>query len=67
MKVLFRAAVAAALCLAPMLAPVSASASTIVARVSVSTQTMHVYINGMLRYEWPVSTGGRAEGGPTSP
>ena len=64
MKVLFRAVAAAALCLAPVLAPQSASASTIVARVSVSTQTMHVYINGMLRYEWPVSTGGNGYSTP---
>lgn len=33
-----------------------AQATSIVARVSVSSQTMHVYIDGRLRYEWPVST-----------
>ena len=52
MKSFIRAAFAAA-CL---LAPVSAQAEAIVARVSVSTQTMHVYLDGQLRYEWPVST-----------
>lgn len=36
--------------------PSLVSASTIVARVSVNTQTMHVYVDGQLRYEWPVST-----------
>ncbi len=36
--------------------PITAAASTIVARVSVDAQTMHVYIDGQLRYEWPVST-----------
>lgn len=39
-----------------ILAPVAAQATAIVARVSVSTQTMHVYLDGQLRYEWPVST-----------
>ena len=39
-----------------LFAPLSAQATAIVARVSVSTQTMHVYVDGMLRYEWPVST-----------
>ena len=47
-----RAALAAAL----LLAPASAGAEAIVARVSVSSQTMYVYLDGMLRYEWPVST-----------
>lgn len=48
----------AALLLALLLAPFTAQATAIVARVSVSTQTMHVYVDGMLRYEWPVSTAG---------
>lgn len=52
MSVLARVALLAAL----MLAPLSAGASQIVARVSVATQTMHVYLDGQLRYEWPVST-----------
>lgn len=38
------------------LIPTSALADRIVARVSVSTQTMHVYVDGMLTHEWPVST-----------
>lgn len=52
MSSLFRAALLAVL----MLAPLSAGATQIVARVSVTTQTMHVYLDGQLRYEWPVST-----------
>lgn len=46
----------AALLLALLLSPLAAQATSIVARVSVSTQTMHVYLDGQLRYEWPVST-----------
>lgn len=57
MSFLFRAAVAAFLLSTTGLATPSAQASTIVARVSVEMQTMHVYIDGQLRYEWPVSTG----------
>ena len=34
----------------------AAAADRIVARVSIGTQTMHVYRDGMLLYEWPVST-----------
>ena len=34
----------------------AAQAERIVARVSVATQTMHVYIDGRIEYEWPVST-----------
>lgn len=33
-----------------------AMADRIVARVSISTQMMHVYKDGRLLYEWPVST-----------
>jgi len=36
--------------------PGLAWADRIVARVSISTQTMHVYRDGQLLYEWPVST-----------
>lgn len=39
-----------------LLLPVAAQAERIVARVSVETQTMHVYIDGRVEYEWPVST-----------
>lgn len=39
-----------------VLAPDPASAG-LRARVSKSTQTMHVYVHGKLRYSWPVSTG----------
>lgn len=52
MSVFVRVALLAAL----LLAPLSAAATQIVARVSVTTQTMHVYLDGQLRYEWPVST-----------
>ncbi|MCB1391118.1 MAG: L,D-transpeptidase [Rhodobacteraceae bacterium] len=54
MNALSRAAAAVALCLAPF----TASAEAIVARVSVSEQTLYLYVDGMLRYEWPVSTAG---------
>jgi len=53
MSVLLRAALAALL----LLMPASAQATQIVARVSVSAQTLYVYLDGQLRYEWPVSTG----------
>jgi lipoprotein-anchoring transpeptidase ErfK/SrfK len=36
--------------------PATASAS-VHARISKSTQTMHVYVHGQLAYSWPVSTG----------
>ncbi|MCB1398403.1 MAG: L,D-transpeptidase [Rhodobacter sp.] len=67
MSTVFRAALAALLLLLPM----SAQATTIVARVSVSAQTLYVYLDGQLRYEWPVSTAGngyetpRGEWSPT--
>lgn len=35
--------------------PVSAS-SDVVAKISLSNQTMQVYVNGLRRYSWPVST-----------
>ncbi|MCW1933101.1 L,D-transpeptidase [Pararhodobacter zhoushanensis] len=52
MKLILQAVFAASV----FFAPISAKAEAIVARVSVEAQTMHVYIDGMLRYEWPVST-----------
>ncbi|MEZ5752065.1 MAG: L,D-transpeptidase [Paracoccaceae bacterium] len=39
-----------------LLVPAMARADAIVARVSVTDQTMWVYVDGQLRYEWPVST-----------
>lgn len=36
--------------------PQGALADRIVARVSISTQTMHVYVDGQLVHEWAVST-----------
>ncbi len=53
MKSFFLAAFAA---LVVAFAPLSAQADRIVARVSIATQTMHVYRDGQLLYEWPVST-----------
>jgi lipoprotein-anchoring transpeptidase ErfK/SrfK len=57
----FLAALAACLMLG---APQMAAADRIVARVSISTQTMHVYRDGMLLHEWQVST---ARPGKTTP
>lgn len=53
MSAFLRAALAAFLLVSSITAT---TASTIVARVSVESQTMHVYVDGQLRYEWPVST-----------
>jgi len=50
----FRLAIAALV--ASVLVPAAASAS-VHARISKSTQTMYVYVNGSLYYSWPVSTG----------
>lgn len=36
--------------------PQAVLADRIVARVSIATQTMHVYRDGVLLHEWPVST-----------
>lgn len=46
----------AALAALMLLLPAPAAADRIVARVSISTQTMHVYRDGLLIHEWPVST-----------
>ncbi|WP_436642205.1 L,D-transpeptidase [Microbaculum sp. FT89] len=43
--------------------PASAS-SDVVAKISLSNQTMQVYVNGLRRYSWPVST---ARGGYRTP
>jgi lipoprotein-anchoring transpeptidase ErfK/SrfK len=47
---------ALALVLATILAPGLALAERVVARVSISSQTMKVYHEGRLLYTWPVST-----------
>jgi lipoprotein-anchoring transpeptidase ErfK/SrfK len=57
-KTVWALAIAALFCAAP------AMASTIVARVDLSEQRMHVYVNGAQRYVWPVSTAG---GGYSTP
>lgn len=54
MRALRYLVIAAALLLT--LLPDMAHADRIVARVSISLQTMHVYRDGQLLYEWPVST-----------
>jgi lipoprotein-anchoring transpeptidase ErfK/SrfK len=46
----------AALALALLLLPGQAFAERVVARVSISSQTMMVYHEGRLLYTWPVST-----------
>jgi lipoprotein-anchoring transpeptidase ErfK/SrfK len=45
--------------LAVVLATAPAAASEIVARISLSDQTMRVTVNGWPRYQWPVSTARR--------
>jgi lipoprotein-anchoring transpeptidase ErfK/SrfK len=52
-KTVWALAVLAMLCAAP------AMALSIVARIDLSEQTMHVYVNGAQRYVWPVSTARR--------
>jgi len=47
---------AIALAIASLIAPSGASAS-VQARISKSTQTMHVYVHGTYYASWPVSTG----------
>jgi lipoprotein-anchoring transpeptidase ErfK/SrfK len=59
----FFAAASAALVLASL--PAAALADRIVARVSISNQTMHVYHDGRLVHEWPVSTARQGKVTPT--
>lgn len=60
-------AIAAAALLAASIAltPAPAKADRIVARISLASQTMHVYRDGQLLYEWPVSTARRGKITPT--
>ena len=51
------AALVLASCLFTWLAPSSAEASTVQARVSLSKQRMEVIVDGKKMYSWPVSTG----------
>ena len=39
-----------------LFAPDARASSGVVAKVSLSNQTMQVYVNGLRRYSWPVST-----------
>jgi lipoprotein-anchoring transpeptidase ErfK/SrfK len=48
-----------ALAVSVILSAAPAMASTIVARVDLSEQRIHVYVNGAQRYVWPVSTARR--------
>jgi lipoprotein-anchoring transpeptidase ErfK/SrfK len=48
-----------ALAAAVLMGAGSANASTIVARIDLSEQTMNVYVNGWPTYSWPVSTARR--------
>lgn len=48
--------VLAAVLAALFLLPAAAAADRIVARVTISTQTMHVFRDGLLLHTWPVST-----------
>ena len=41
----------------PLMLLAAPAAANVVARVDVSAQTMHVYVNGHLRHSWRVSTG----------
>lgn len=43
---------------------VSAGEAAVVAKISISRQTMSVYVDGTLRYSWAVSTGRRGFGTP---
>lgn len=56
-----------AACMAALLSavPFAALADRIVARVSLSSQQMHVYQDGQLLYEWPVSTARAGKVTPT--
>jgi Uncharacterized protein conserved in bacteria len=56
-------AAAAFLCI--QLTPVLAEAGSLVARVSISKQTMVVTENGIPKYRWKVSTGGNGYHTPT--
>lgn len=48
-----------------MLCAAPAMASSVVARIDLSEQRMHVFINGAQRYVWPVSTARRGYVTPT--
>jgi lipoprotein-anchoring transpeptidase ErfK/SrfK len=52
----FMKAIMVALAAALLMAAVPAKASTVLARVDISSQTMQVFVDGWPRYSWPVST-----------
>ena len=39
-----------------LMAPAAHASSGVVAKISLSNQTMQVYVNGLRKYSWPVST-----------
>ena len=41
------------------LAPLSAANAAVLAKIDISSQTMRVYVDGELSYQWPVSTARR--------
>ena len=54
--------------LALLLAPLSSAsvfAANLIAKVDISTQTMVVSQNGVVKYKWPVSTGRKGYSTPT--
>ena len=57
--------VALGLALLSGLAALPAAASTILAKVSISDQTMDVYVDGWPQYSWPVSTARKGYTTPT--
>lgn len=42
--------------LAGLFTSVSTASAGVVAKIDISSQRMHVYVNGSLRHSWPVST-----------
>jgi lipoprotein-anchoring transpeptidase ErfK/SrfK len=62
MKTIFAAAAATLLL---QFYPVSAEASTLVANISIGSQTMTVTENGFVKYRWKVSTARRGYSTPT--
>ena len=60
----FLSVAVAVLCLA-VFQPAVASASSVVAKVNLSTQTMTVLHNGVVKYQWKVSTARRGKITPT--
>lgn len=58
-RVVFAVVVAFAAAVLTLLPPRQAAAASVVARIDLSQQRMNVYINGVARHSWPVSTARR--------